>query len=112
MKIIVEIPLLPELVEAYALSDGFDLERAANDTDAPQRNNHNPVTAINDLLNEYLTLYETSEESDISTDEEDQVMVLIDDIISTIVELIPSVTRLEMLSLESSSLNIFCGDCE
>lgn len=122
MKIIVETPLLPDLVEAYLGNDALELERSLNDEDvlvdsvletrAEQTNSENFLAiAITNLLNEYLNLFEPTEENQYS-DDADELSTIIHDIISTIVELIPGVSKIEMLTNEATSLVIHCGEVE
>ena len=122
MKIIVESPLLPDLIEAYLENDALDLERSLNDEDVivdavlekrslVTSTGNSLAAPITQLLNEYLALYEPSEDNQYFEDG-DELGSIIHDIVSTIMELIPSVTKIEMLTDDATSLIIYCGEIE
>lgn len=122
MKIIVETPLLPDLLEAYLENDALELERALNNEDvlvdsvlearSNVANSKNFLAVpITNLLNEYLNLFESTEKNQY-LDDADEISTIIHEIVSTIVELIPSVIKIEMLSDEATSLVVYCGDNE
>lgn len=123
MRIIVETPLLPDLIKAYLENDALDSERTLNDEDVlvdatletrsqePDKLNILAIPLTN-LLNEYLNLYEPATEENSYFDEEDELGSIIHEIISTIVELIPTANKVEMLTDEATSLIIYCGEIE
>lgn len=118
-KILIECPLIPELFEAYLNNDGLEIERQNEDGDVPEESSnevsHDSMGAYADeldiLLNGYLEIFNPeAPECRAAIEDDDQVLRIVDQIISEIVELLPDAKVVRINAETFNSIFVYCEE--